>query len=50
MKNRFTPEQIIRILIQGEAGKKVKEIAREHGISEQTYFQWKLKYAGGWPG
>ena len=36
MKNRFPPEQILRILKQGEADKKVKDIAREHGISKQT--------------
>lgn len=46
MKNRFTTEQIIRILGQGETGEKVKDIAREHGISEQTYYRWKSKYGG----
>jgi putative transposase len=46
MKNRFTTEQIIRILGQGEAGEKVKDIVREHGISEQTYYRWKSKFGG----
>jgi len=46
MKNRFTTEQIIRILKQGEAGEKVKDIVREHGIAEQTYYRWKSKYGG----
>ena len=44
MKNRFTTEQIIRILKQGEAGEKANDIAREHGISEQTYYRWKSKW------
>jgi putative transposase len=46
MKSRFTVEQIIRILQQGESGVKVKDIIREHGISEQTYYRWKSKYGG----
>jgi putative transposase len=46
MKSRFTAEQIIRILQQGEAGSKVKDIVREHGITEQTYYRWRSKYGG----
>lgn len=46
MKSRFTVEQIIRILKQGESGVKAKDLAREHGISEQTYYRWKSKYGG----
>ena len=46
MKSRFTTEQIIRILKQAESGVKVKDIIREHGISEQTYYRWKSKYGG----
>ena len=46
MKSRFTVEQIIRILQQAESGIKVKDIIREHGISEQTYYRWKSKYGG----
>ena len=46
MKSRFTVEQIIRILNQAESGTKVKEIIREYGISEQTYYRWKSKYGG----
>ena len=30
----------------GEAGQKVKDVIREHGISEQTYYRWKSKYGG----
>ena len=46
MKSRFTVEQIIRILNQAESGTKVKDIIREHGISEQTFYRWKSKYGG----
>ena len=46
MKSRFTTEQIIRILKQAESGVKVKDIIREHGIAEQTFYRWKVKYSG----
>jgi len=46
MKSRFTVEQIIRILHEAESGTKVKELIREQGISEQTYYRWKSKYGG----
>ncbi len=46
MKKRFTEEQIVKILNEQVAGKKVKEIARDYGISENTFFNWKKKYGG----
>ena len=46
MKSRFTTEQIIRILHQAESGVKVKEITRENGITEQTFYRWRGKYGG----
>jgi putative transposase len=46
MKSRYTVDQIIRILHQGDSGAKVKDIIREYGISEQTYYRWKSKYSG----
>jgi len=46
MKKRFTEEQIVKILNEQETGKKVKDIAREYGISENTFFNWKKKYGG----
>lgn len=44
MKKRFSEEQIVKILGEHKTGKKVKEIAREYGISENTFYIWKRKY------
>jgi putative transposase len=45
-KTRFTETQIVSILKQQEAGLTVKEICREHGISDATFYNWKSKYGG----
>jgi putative transposase len=45
-QSRFTEEQIIGVLKEGEAGVAVKEISRKHGICDQTYYRWKAKYGG----
>ena len=45
-KSRFTETQIVSIINQHESGVKVAEICREHGISEQTFRNWKAKYGG----
>jgi putative transposase len=45
-KSKFSEEQIVRILKEVEAGAKVGETCRRHGISEPTYYVWKPKYAG----
>lgn len=45
-KTRFTEAQIVSILHQQEAGKSVKEISREQGISDATFYNWKAKYGG----
>ena len=45
-QSRFTEEQIIGVLKEGEAGMPVKEISRKHGICDQTYYRWKAKYGG----
>jgi putative transposase len=36
----------VSILHQQEVGKSVKDISREHGISEATFYNWKSKYGG----
>jgi len=47
MKNtRFTETQIVSILKQQEGGRTTKEVAREHGVSEATIYNWKSKYGG----
>ena len=45
-KSRFTETQIIKILKEQEQGISVKDIARQHGISEGTFYNWKAKYGG----
>ena len=45
-KKRFTDEQIGYALRQAEAGKPAAEICRDLGVSEQTFYRWKRKYAG----
>jgi putative transposase len=43
---RFTESQMIAVLKQGDAGIPVKDICRQAGISQATYYQWKSKYGG----
>ncbi len=43
---RFTEEQIIAVLREHEAGEKTADLARKHGISEATLYNWKAKYGG----
>ena len=45
-RSRFTESQIVSILKEADAGKKVKDICRRHGISDATYYNWKSKYGG----
>ena len=45
-KSRFSEHQIVRILKEVEGGRNVKEVCREQGISEGTYYNWKAKYGG----
>ena len=45
-QSRFTEEQIIGGLKEGEAGMKTAEVCRKHGISDATYYKWKSKYGG----
>ena len=45
-KKRFSAEQIVAILKQAELGIPVAELIRQVGVSEQTFYRWKKKYAG----
>jgi putative transposase len=45
-KGKFSESQIISALKKGEAGVPVKDIVREMGISEATFYNWKAKYGG----
>ena len=45
-RSRFTDEQIAYALKQAEMGVPVKEVIRKMGISDQTFYRWKKKYAG----
>lgn len=45
-RSRFTETQIVAILQEAEAGKKTREICRQHGISDATYYHGKSKYGG----
>lgn len=45
-KSRFTESQIVQILKSVEAGRTVKDVCREHGVSDATYYNWKAKYGG----
>ena len=43
---RFSEEQIIGVLKEAEAGAKVSELCRRHGISDATFYTWRSKYGG----
>ncbi len=45
-RKRFTEEQIAFALRQHESGTAITEIVRKMGISEQTFYRWKKKFAG----
>ena len=45
-KSRFTESQIVAILGAAEAGMKVKDVCRKHGISDATFYKWRSKYGG----
>jgi putative transposase len=45
-KSRFSETQIVSILKQADAGVPIKDLCRQAGISQATYYQWKSKYGG----
>src|SRR5262249_50898778 len=42
--SKFTPEQMVHVLRQGESGVPIAELCRQHQISEQTYYRWKKQF------
>ena len=42
----FSEEQVAYALRQAEAGTPVVEVCRKLGVSEQTFYHWKRKFAG----
>jgi putative transposase len=45
-KKGHSEEEILRVLREAESGAAVVEIRRKHGISQQSFYLWKKKYAG----
>jgi len=43
---QYTEEQIIAVLKEGEAGAKISDLCRKHGMTDATYYNWKAKYSG----
>jgi len=45
-RNRFSEDQVIRILEEFESGKSVEEIVREYNVARSTIYMWRKKYGG----
>jgi putative transposase len=45
-RKHYSEEKIISILKQHEAGRSMVDLAREHGIAQNTLYRWKSKYGG----
>ena len=45
-KSKYSESKIVTLLKEAEAGRKVSDICREHGISSATFYQWRSKYGG----
>jgi putative transposase len=46
VKKRFSEEQIIGFLREGDKGVAVKDLCRRHGFSEASYYLWRSKFGG----
>ncbi|RKP58974.1 transposase [Pararobbsia silviterrae] len=45
-KSRFTEELTIDVLKEADAGMKVADLCRKHGISDATFYNWRSRYGG----
>ena len=49
-RKRFTSEQIIGKLREAEVelarGKKMPQVCRQLGVTQQTYYRWRKEYGG----
>lgn len=45
-KSRFSERQVVCILKEVEAGRPVRDVCREHGVSDATFYKWRAKYGG----
>jgi putative transposase len=46
VRKKYTEEQIIAVVKEGEAGAGVSDLCRKYGMSDATYYNWKAQYAG----
>jgi len=45
-KTRYSESQIVKVLKEVEAGRSAKDVCREYGISQGTFYNWRAKYGG----
>jgi len=46
-RSRFTEEQVVAILAEGDRGEKtIGDICRAHGVSEATFYNWRKRFRG----
>lgn len=46
-KKRFSEEQIVRILSEADkGGQSVSDLCRKHGVTDQTFYRWRRRFAG----
>lgn len=45
-RKHFSEDQIMACLNQANAGVPIKELCRQHGFTEQTFYRWKKQYVG----
>jgi putative transposase len=45
-RRRYTEEQIVAILKEAAAGAKTDDLCRKYGVSPNTFYNWRTKFAG----